>query len=93
MDDFALFFVLAILGSVLMVVYRIVLVFRVIKMVRSGLDQWKDLPETQKVALVQRLSAMSSMRRSSVADSYMPVREEMAGLAASNGIDPSFLYR
>lgn len=93
MDDFALFFGLAILGSILMVVYRIVLVVRVFRMVRSGLDQWKNLPEDQKVALVQRLSTMSPIRRSSVSDSYMPVREEMAGLAASNGIDPSFLYK
>ncbi len=59
---------------------------------RRWSGQWNMLTAMEQLALVQHLKRMSPVRRSSVAVEFLPVRESMASLAASNGIDPGFLY-
>jgi hypothetical protein len=78
---------------VLSVVYRVVTVVRMIEKIRIALAQWNAMPEADRAALTQQLSAMSWRRQARLADSYMPLREEMANIAGRNGIDAGFLYR
>jgi hypothetical protein len=88
-----LLWILAVVGSLLGGLFWLAMVVLVVKAVQGQFRSWGNLTDAQRIALIQRLSSMSDSRRQGLSSEYMPVREEMAGLAARNGIDPSFLYR
>ena len=81
-----------VVGPILSVVGREALVDAPLQAAKRQAGQWSGLSAVEQFALLERLQKMSPAHRSSVASEYLPVRERMARLAASNGIDPSFLY-
>jgi hypothetical protein len=62
------------------------------KVVERQVHRWPHLAESEKWSLLQKLANLSRAQQQRLSSDYLPVREEMAGLAASHGMDSSFLY-
>jgi hypothetical protein len=85
---------LAMLAMVLspILIWHEIFVDAPVQAARRWPGRWNMLSGMEQLALVEHLKRMSPGRRRSVTIEFLPVRESMASLAASNGIDPGFLY-